>query len=1163
MRRLACVLLLTLTIGVVTRSSEAPPELTAEQQSRLEAAENLNLAVVRLSSQGNLREAVVSARKALAIRRDILGEKHLLTATSLYNLSSVLQVMGAYAEARPYVEQALAIHKDVLGVKHPDTAKSLDNLGRLLQAVGDYHASRQYLEQALAIHREVLGDKHPHTAVSLNNMASLLCAMGDYAVARPYYEQALAIQKEVLGETHSDTVTSLNNLGEVLLTLGDYAAARPCLEKTLKIRKDVLGDKHPHTAGSLNNLGMLLKAMGDYPLARQHLEHALAIHEEVLGEEHPYTATSLDNLGLLLQAMGDYTAAGSYYERALGIRKRAFGDTASETAKSLNNLGFLRQAMGDYAGARSYFEQALAIEKETLGEKHPATAIPLDNLGMMFREMGDHKAALPYLETAVAIMRETLGQKHVKTAGSLNNLGVLFHDMGNYAMARPCFEEALAINREVLGKEHPRTAQSLNSLGNLLEALGDYATARSLHEEALVICKEVFGEKHPETARLLDNLGGTLSQMGDHAAARPYYEQALSIRKELLGEKHPHTADSFNNLSALEAATAHWEKAAVNVDHARRIFRRHAARVLHSLSAREQMEFLETSDKGQLYAALSLGLHRAADSQLTRMSVGWLLNGKAVTQEVLAQRTLAGRLSADPEIQASTRELLALRRQLATLTLSVPKPGQEAAFRERLEDTERREERLARRIAEDSGEVFQADPWVEVAVVRQVLPADAMLIDIARFKVFNFQAKDQEERWQPAHYAAWIIPAATSQQTLKIIDLGEADKIDRVVQNVRTELQAAIGKSGTIAEQGEPEAEKLQQESLKRLAKLVLEPIVTQVGNAKKFILSPDAALWLVPREALPLEDGRYAIEQYQIRYVVSGRDLVTERTAKPATNRPVIMANPDYDLSPSATEAATRAVLGESEPTDDQLRSFEPIASSSALPRFARLPYTAAEAQLIAPTLEAYTDETPIVYTDHLALEGIFKAFRNQKVVVLSTHGYFLEDQKAKKDDRMLASTETRGIALTVDGQPIENPLLRCGLLLAGCNRSSEARAAGAEDGILTGMEIVGTDFRGTELVVLSACETGLGQIRNGEGVAGLRQAFQLAGAQTVVATLWQIPDRESARMMTTFFENLAAGQTKPDALRNAQLAMIQYRREKHGAAHPFFWAAFTITGE
>ena len=385
------------------------------------------------------------------------------------------------------------------------------------------------------------------------------------------------------------------------------------------------------------------------------------------------------------------------------------------------------------------------------------------------------------------------------------------------------------------------------------------------------------------------------------------------------------------------------------------------------------------------------------------------------------------------------------------------------------------------------------------------------------------------------------------------------------MQQARKALEKA---AKTIREEGEAEAEKQLRDAMRDLTRHGLAAAGIALWQARQLIVSPDAALWLIPWGALPLPDGKYAVEKYQIRYCVSGRNLVSPTTgAARKTTNPVLFANPDYDLGPGEADAATRAVLRDDAPTG-QLASSRGVSSLSGLPKVGRLPGTAAEAAAIKPNVTRYARAEAVIYEDQYALEGVFKELHRPRVLVLSTHGFFLPNQEvAHKDDQtggLAGEGSLSPAVLTTEGKPLENPLLRCGLLLAGCNRrAGEETTTGVDDGILTGLEIVGTDLRGTELVVLSACETGLGQVRNGEGVAGLRQAFQLAGAKAVVGTLWQIPDTESARLMNAFFSNLAAGQSKSDALRNAQLARIKARRERYGAAHPFYWAAFTLTGE
>lgn len=1002
-------------------------------------------------------------------------------------------------------------------------------------------------------------------AKQLNNQVVVLFGKGSYREAKPLAEEEVKIRLQALGENHADTAGALNNLGSLLHAMGDHAAARPYLEQALAIRKRVLGENHPDTAASLNNLGGLLNTMEDYAAARPYLEQALAIRKSVLGENHPDTAASLNDLGGLFSSMGDERAARTYYEQALAIRRKALGDNHADTANSLNLLGDLLRTNGDFAAARPYLEQALAVREKILGENHPDTATSLNSLGTLLQSIGDHEKARACYERALAIRKTVLGESDPRTMIPLNNIAALLRSTGEFSTSRKYFEQALATTRQTFGENHFKTALALNNLGSFFEIVGDYATARTYFQQALAINKKMLGENHPSTALVLGNLGLVLRELGDYAVARPDCEQALAIYQKVYGENHPLTVPWLTNVGDLDARVGDWQAASQRYESARRIARRHVARVLSGLSEREQLIFVTETDQGEFHKCLSLGYWQLEDPDIASRSAGWLLNGKGMAQESLAERARMARDNKDPKLADTAKELRSVRTRLAKFSLSLPSSKDKEAYQQQLAQLNQEEQDLSRQLASAAGETYRDDPWVTLAEVRKALAADSVLVDIARFGVYDF-ATQGPRKWQPAHYVAWII-RPLGQGRVHLVDLGPADAIDLQIQSLRKKLESVQGKESALTKEGEPQATAEFREAFQAVSEQIWRPLAPYVGHTKRLILSPDGALWLVPWAAIPvqpLETGKFLVERMAINYVISGRDVV-KAAGKTVleTRKPVLFADPNFDLSPEEVATASKAVLRAAYQEDQGQRA---TSEKSFLPRVGRLPGTATEAEAVKPNVEKVTGQPAILYRDMYALESVAKALNRPKFAIFSTHGYFLPDQLARPDDKdaqlALAGQNTRGVPLTKEGKPFENPLLRCGLLFAGCNPRNEGQAGSGDDGVLTGMEIVGIDFRGTELVVLSACETGLGTVNNGEGVAGLRQAFQLAGAEAVVATLWQIPDADSARLMNDFFANLAAGQSKGEALRNAQLKRIESRRSKFGAAHPFFWAAYTLTG-
>lgn len=871
----------------------------------------------------------------------------------------------------------------------------------------------------------------------------------------------------------------------------------------------------------------------------------LIVAPGLLAQDGIATLISIDNEAAKQIDQGNYREGARLYEKALALAEQLVGPNHIRTATALNNLAIVYKMQGQSSKAVPLHQRCLRIRESLLGSNHRDVAASLNNLANVYQDQGLFAQAEPLYQRCVRIIEQNNGPDDLVVAAAVNNLAELYRRQERYKDAEPLYQRSLKIREQKLGAKHPDVAFTMNNLAVLYLLDKRYPEAETFGQRSLKMSEELLGPDHPDVATALLTVGHIYKHQGRYEDAETMLRRCLRIREDRLGIDHPFTATTIFGLGMLEAEQQKWSTAAIQFDRSRRSTRRYIVGALPALTEVEQLAFLRNNDQSTLRVILTLALAAPDNAPVRERTAAWLLNSKAVAQEALAERARLACQTSDPATRDLANQTRSVRRQLANLSLSPAKSGQETSRQQRMQQLSSQLQDLERRLGQATGQVVRSDPWVETKDIRNALSADSMFLDIARFPIYDYK----QRKLQKAHYVVWLVPPA-GKGDVKLFDLGDAEPIDIAIREARKALQAG---PGLVRERGEPDAEREVRKPLSQLADLLLPAELRRLLDpAKQWLISPDGDLWLVPWGALPLDANRYAVEGHTLQFLISGRDLVRTPPKAPSRRPPLILADPDFDVRAG----------GERVDATDGASEVRGLASAQQLPRVRRLPGTAAEALAVQPFLERYVDDKVWSYQGSKATEGIFKSFQRPKALVVSTHGFFLADQDVAADQGS-ASEKSARPTINKDDMTLENPLLRCGLLLAGCNQRDAAQRDDIEDGVLTGLEIAGTDLRGTELVVLSACETGLGEVHNGEGVAGLRQAFQLAGAHAVIATLWQIPDRDSALLMEGLFERLARGESRAEALCSAQRARIEARRSRNGRAHPFFWAAYTLTGQ
>jgi CHAT domain-containing protein/tetratricopeptide (TPR) repeat protein len=1045
-----------------------------------------------------------------------------------------LQREGKYDEALPLVERGFEIRERLLGPEHLDVTAAIDSLAGIHTDKGEYVKAEPLYKRALAIREKALGNDHPLIAATLDNLAELYRAQGKYGQAESFIKRALEIREEALGKDHSETASSLNNLAVLYASQGKHGQAEPLHKRALEIREKALGKEHPNTANSLNTLAFLYKTQGKYAEAEPLYRRALEIREKALGKDHPSTAISLNNLAQLYIAKGKFREAEPFQKRSLEIREKTLGNDHPLTAAGINNLALLYFMQAKYAEAEPLYKRALEIREKTLGKDHPLTAQSLNNLAALYREQGKYAEVEPLYKSALEIREKRLGNDHPSTAQSLDNLAMLYRWQGKYEEAEALHKRALEIREKRLGNDHPDIANSLSNLAVLYESQGKYGQAEPLHKRALEIREKRLGKEHPLTANSLSNLAVLYATQGKYGEAEPLFKRALDIEEKALDNDHPDTVVTLNNLAVLYTATGDLVQAVKLQSRASTASERNLARNLVIGSERQKLAYLATLST-QTDRNISLHLHSVPDdSAAGALAATMILQRKGRALDATSQNLNVLRSRFNAEDQALLDQLTEARSQIARLVLSGPQEMTAEQHRDQIKTLEDQAEKDAADISRRSDEFRTQFLPVTLEAVRAAIPPDSALIEFASYRPFNAKATKDDEAYGQPRYAAYVL---RHEGEIKWKELGEAKSIDTAIAAFRKALR-------------DP-----KRVDVRRLARAVdakvFQPLRQLLGGMTRLLISPDGPLNLVPFTALVDEKGRYAVERYSISYLTSGRDLLRLQVARESKGGPLVVAAPDFGRR-SPVEASR---LGEQE-KDTSEGSAKSESAQSIIKDFYFPPLPHAEREGAA--LRALLPDATLL-TKSQATKVALGQVRSPELLHIATHSFFLEDQQltlpgergasALTDDpeRTLQQLERRGVS-------IESPLLRSGLALAGANEHKDD-----DNGILTALEVTGLNLWGTKLVTLSACDTGVGEVKNGDGVHGLRRALVLAGSETQVMSLWAVSDKATRELMVSYYRMLQQGQGRGEALRLVQLEMLKKMKWRH----PYYWAGFIQSGE
>ncbi|MBF0183625.1 MAG: tetratricopeptide repeat protein [Magnetococcales bacterium] len=1124
----------------------------------------LKAEVSNLLAQGQKEQAVAAAQKALTTAQEGLGPNHYATFASRRDLAGTLMQVGKMAESDKLLQQSISDGQRILGANHPDVLIAQTMLADIYEGQTKYKEAINQLKAAHAAATAGLSAKHPTTFSVAMALIRNMRNVSQYKEADALLKPLCETEEQVLGPYHGDSADCLVQLASLRVLQGDHEGAGSTFQKVLAIQEASLPANSPILLATRIQQAEFFRHEGDYPKAREVLElvlkqaakedpnvmeaksglakvfedqgefskaeamtnEVLAHEKAALGYDHPNTLTTMNNLAGIYRKQSRLTDAESLYKKTLEKYRKVFGEDHLGTVSIMNNLGLVYETMGLYDEAELLLRAGLEISKKVLGDNHLSTLANMNNLALLHESQGNFEQAEPHYLNAIEAASWQFGADHPDTMAFVNNLAYLYMMQGGYGKAKPLFEKVLASWNKSLGEKNSRTMKAINNLARATAKMGNHKEAEPLFDKALQLRRTVLGENHMDTLRSMLDLGSLYGASKRYPEAEKLLRDTLQRAEKALGDQHPYTFETLNSLGKILREQNKQQDAFQLLKTG---FNRRSSFLSRMLwatgdNAREGYIRLHRPELDEYLGVLA----KADASQAGREVLDVGLQRKGQLLKVTSEIQQIVQMGKNPQLKALGDKLTATRKKLAALTLSGPTEETKNNHMQVIHELEKSVDTLQMELGQASRRFRQSAQQITVEQLSTALPKDSVLVD---FLAYN----DGEQK----KLLAGILRIENGKPAFALVTYPNLKKLQDEIVRYR----------GAIQEEGleEEELQKIGQE----VYDLIWKPLLPGLAGRKNIYVVPDDMLNILPFNALIDAKGEYLLKNMDLHILSTSRDLIPDKMESAKGNF-LIMAGPNYTSTKVVDATLMTQVAGKRSSNQDSMRGFSGGGLRGL--KFDPLPGAEKEGKLISETSKS-KKEVNTIFTEDAAQENVVQTLAEPpKMLHIATHGFFLKaDENLKK--RLLSLQRGADVHLPPPG---DNPMLRAGLAFAGINGSAPflGEIPTENDGVLTALEVLGLNLSGTKLAVLSACETGLGEIHEGEGVYGLRRAFQEAGVKTVISSLWEVSDAGTQALMTGLYGRLAEGKSAHDALLESQRALLASKEWNY----PYIWSAFMM---